>query len=42
VRDYFYDNPPPGTRVAAIKAESRQVGRSGVSSMTVAAGGVSP
>jgi N-acetylmuramoyl-L-alanine amidase len=27
VREYFYDNPPPGTKVAALSAARRNGGR---------------
>ena len=43
VRRYFYDNPPPGTRVAQIKQQQRKLARGeGVNNTVIAAGGVAP
>jgi hypothetical protein len=42
VRKYFYDNPPPGTRVAQIKAEQSKLARGGGVNRAVIAAGVSP
>jgi N-acetylmuramoyl-L-alanine amidase len=43
VRRYFYDNPPPGTRVAQIKQQQRKLARGeGVNNAVIAAGGVAP
>jgi N-acetylmuramoyl-L-alanine amidase len=42
-RRYFYDNPPPGTRVAQIKLQQRKLARGeGVNNAVIAAGGVAP
>jgi N-acetylmuramoyl-L-alanine amidase len=41
-RRYFYDNPPPGTRVAQIKQQQRKLAREGVNNTVIAAGGVAP
>jgi N-acetylmuramoyl-L-alanine amidase len=42
-RRYFYDNPPPGTRVAHIKQQQRKLARGeGVNNTVIAAGGVAP
>jgi N-acetylmuramoyl-L-alanine amidase len=42
VRTYFYDNPPPGTRVAQIKMQRRQHANGTVNGAVIAAGGVAP
>lgn len=42
VRKYFYDNPPPGTRVAQIKMQRRQNANGAVNGAVIAAGGVAP
>jgi N-acetylmuramoyl-L-alanine amidase len=41
-RRYFYDNPPPGTRVAQIKQQQRKLAREGVNNTVIAAGSVAP
>jgi N-acetylmuramoyl-L-alanine amidase len=40
VRKYFYDNPPPGTRVAQIKMQRRQNASGAANGAVIAAGGV--
>ncbi|MBC7982918.1 MAG: N-acetylmuramoyl-L-alanine amidase [Candidatus Obscuribacterales bacterium] len=44
VRSYFYDNPPPGTRIAQLRAQQRKpaASRDRASSGAVIAGGLSP
>jgi N-acetylmuramoyl-L-alanine amidase len=43
VRRYFFDNPPPGTRVAQMKQQQRKLARGeGVNNAVIAAGGVAP
>lgn len=42
VRTYFYDNPPPGTRVAQIKQQQRKPARGQPVNGSVIAAGVAP